>query len=447
MAFALAPILASLVFAPPQPDGEAPSERVEVAVVASPAPSEPPSGPAVPTEPEPSPTTAHEPETTEPAKTWQAELFIDVAYGFNSNFPDNHVYRGMYTNPRTNELAVNTVGAFIRHRLDPREPWQFEIGFHAGAAVDALTGAEPIPGGPDGKYAGSEVFKHIAVANVGFELRKSKTFFGAGVFESPMGIGSFWTKNNWNYTTSWESNLVPYYLAGVKIAQQLPGNVELAGWFVNGFQSYADLNAVPSGLVTVTWNRPRVEVGPPRTGTNALSLSTQLYFGPESVDLHPADWLVYWDTWVVWDFDDHFSMAAVWDLGVDRVGRVGERPLDPAGDQLLYTGGAVFARGTVLEREHVRMDLAVRPEASWDRDGRFFGVDQLLISGTATASMWLWDHLLLRMEYRYDHSTAAQGFFYRDEFGSDDAIGLATDQHTVFLSLAAWWDFWFGRRS
>ncbi len=433
-------IFTALSFAPPEAEAEPPAERVHVAPVAAAAPEpepEPPGADPSPPEPEPEPPSA--------ARTWQAELFIDVAYGFNSNFPDNHVYRGMYTNPRTNELSVSSVGAFIRHGLTEREPWQFELGVHAGAAVDALTSSEPIPGGPDGRYAGAEVFKHIALANAGFEIRKTKTFLGAGVFESPMGIGSFWTKNNWNYTTTWESNIVPYYLAGVKIAQQLPGNVELAGWFVNGFQTYADLNAVPSGLVTLTWNRPPVEVGPPRTGTNSLTVSTQVYFGPESVDLHPDDWLVYWDTSAVWNFDDHFSLAAVWDLGVDRVGRVGDRPFDPAGEQQLYTGGALFARGTVFEREHVRMELALRPEASWDRDGRFFGVDQLLVSGTGTANMWLWDHFLLRMEYRYDHSTADAGFFYREEFTGDDAIALARDQHTVFLSLTAWWDFWFGR--
>ena len=409
-------MLALLVLAPPQPDGQT-------------------------DEPEESESEAE----AEPERSWQAELFVDVAYGFNSNFPDNHVYRGMYTNPRTNELSVAAVGAFVKHRITPREPWQFELGFHAGAAVDALTSNEPIPGGPDGKFAGSEVFKHIALANAGFEIRKTKTFLGAGVFVSPLGLSTFWTKDNWNYTTPWENNVVPYYLTGAKIAQALPGNLELAGWVVNGFQTYADLNSVPSGIVSLTWKRPAVEVGPPRTGTNSLTVATFVYFGPESVDLHPADWLVYWDTWVVWNFDDHFGMAAVWDLGVDRVGRVGDRPLDPDGGQQLYTGGAVQARGTVFEREHVRMDLALRPEASWDRDGRFFGVEQWLISGTATASMFMWDHLLLRAEYRYDYSTAARGFFYRDEFGSDDAIGLARDQHTVFLSLTAWWDFWFGR--
>ena len=437
MSIAAAPILAGLMLAPP--NEHAPSERVSLA----PAPALEPE-----LEPELAPTPAERPAPTRPRstklRTWQAELFVDVAYGFNSNFPDNKVYRGMYTNPRTNELAVSSAGAFIKHAVNEREPWQFELGFHAGAAVDALTSSEPIPGGPDGQYAGSEVFKHIALANAGFELRKTGTFFGAGVFESPMGIGSFWTFNNWNYTTTWESNIVPYYLAGVKVAQKLPANLELAVWFVNGFQTYADLNSVPSGLVTLTWDRPSVEVEAPRTGTSKLTISTQLYFGPERVDLHPADWLVYWDTWAVWDFDKHFSLAAVWDLGVDRVGRVGDRPLDPSGDQQLYTGGALFARGTVFEREHVRMDLAVRPEASWDRDGRFFGVDQWLISGTGTANMWLWGHLLLRMEYRYDHSTAEAGFFYKDEATRDDAFGLATSQHTVFLAMTAWWDFWFG---
>jgi hypothetical protein len=444
MPIASAPLLATILLAPPEPappisDEPATPERVAVAPVLA---SGPRPAPEPDPDPEPEPAPEPDPAAKPPAKTWQASLFVDVAYGFNSNFPDNKVYRGMYTNPRTNELAVNNVGAFIRHGITADEPWQFELGFHAGAAVDALTSAEPIPGGPDGQYAGSEVFKHIALANAGFQIRKTKTTLSAGVFESPMGIGSFWTKNNWNYTTTWESNIVPYFLAGAKVAQQL-GDFELAAWFVNGFQTYADLNSVPSGLLTLTWARPPIDAGPPRTGASNLTVSTQVYFGPERLDLHPADWLVYWDTWAIWDFDDHFSLGAVWDLGVDKAGRAGSRPLAPDGEQQLYTGGALFARGTVFEREHVRMDLAARPEASWDRDGRFFGVDQWLISGTGTANMWLWNHLLLRMEYRYDFSTATDGFFYREEFGSDGAIGLAQDQHTVFLSLTAWWDFWF----
>ena len=434
------PVLIARLLGPPTADADTPvSERLQLAPISDATPSELEPAPAE--TPEPTPTEPTEPTepATEPPHTWHAELFVDIGYGFNSNLPDNHVFRGMYTNPRTGEITVGSVGAFVRHPLADDEPWSFELGLHAGSGVDALTSAEPIPGGPDGKFAGAEVFKHIALANVGFALRKSKTHFAAGVFESPMGIGSFWTFRNWNYTTTWESNLVPYYLAGAKIVQPLPRGFELAGWVVNGFQSYADLNAAPSGLVTLTWARGPTPVDTPRTGETALTISTQVYFGPEgpaTIGLGPKDWLVYWDTWAVYDFDDHFSLAAVWDVGVDRPGR--------ADDSSLYTGGALFARGTVYEGERSHLDLALRPEASWDRDGRFFGVDQWLIAGTGTATLFLFDHVLLRAEYRFDHSTAPQGFFYRREFTSDQSPGLARNQHTVFLSLAAIWDFWFG---
>ena len=429
-----------LALAPPSGSSDAAqveSERVELpAPTAEPELGEnepPPRSPAATPE-------ESEPELEpEPEKTWQAELFIDVAYGFSSNWPDNHVYRGMFTAPRLHELAVHSVGGFVRHQVREDQPWSFELGLHAGAAVDALTDAEPIPGGPDGKYAGSEVFKYIALANAGFVVPKLGTHLSAGVFESPMGIGSFWTFTNWNYTTSWSANVVPYYLTGMRIQQPLPGNLELAAWIVNGWQTYADLNSVPSALVTFTWAPPKRPAPSPRQGKTGVALSTQAYFGPEREGVAGKDWLVYWDNWIVWDFDDHFALAANWDLGVDRAGR--QREL-----RELYTGGALFARGTVFERKQTRIDLSLRPELNYDRDGRFTGAEQWLVAGTATASMWLFQHLLLRAEYRYDYSSAANGYFYREEFGSDDAIALAGDQHTVFLSLTAWWDFWFGAR-
>jgi hypothetical protein len=255
------------------------------------------------------------------------------------------------------------------------------------------------------------------------------------VFFSPLGIGSFWAFQNWNYTTSWESNAVPFYLAGARIAQQI-GEVELAGWVVNGYQTYSDINAVPSGLATVTWTHAR-PAPRPRVGDTSLQLSTQLYFGPETEAIAPEDWLVYWDTWAVWDFDERFGLAAVWDLAFDRVGRseLGQR---------LSTGGALMARGTVVDRGPARFDLSVRPGVFRDAGGHFFGADQWLLGATATANVTLFERLMLRVEYRYDYSTAEGGYFYRRDATADDSPGLAHDQHTVFFSLCAWWDLWFG---
>jgi hypothetical protein len=64
-----------------------------------------------------------------------------------------------------------------------------------------------------------------------------------------------------------------------------------------------------------------------------------------------------------------------------------------------------------------------------------YGVPQLLASSTATLGVELFGHLLARVEYRYDHSTADDGFFFVGSRTDPDAVGLARDQHTVSLSV------------
>src|SRR5688572_10729579 len=109
MVLSTAALLLAL-FAPPEspavePDLAAP-ERVEIPSSPPPAaprtvaetPPEPP--PLPPAEPDPvyrsvsnvDAHTANESEH-EVRKTWQAEIFVDTYYAFNSNSPDNHVIR------------------------------------------------------------------------------------------------------------------------------------------------------------------------------------------------------------------------------------------------------------------------------------------------------------------------------------------------------------------
>ncbi len=415
---------------PPMPEApvaEGPSAEAGPTPEPDPPVAEGPSAEAGPI-PEPDPSAE-----SETPRSWQAELFVDTLYAFNSNMPANHVNRGMTTSPRTGELNVNTMGAFVRHRATDAEPWWIELGFHAGPAVDALVGPDPIPGGADGRYAGVEVFKHIALANAGVRIRKTKTSLGAGVFESPLGLSSFWTFRNSTYMPMWQNHIVPYYFSGARISQEVPGGLTLSGWVVNGAATYADANQVPSGVFSLMYSPP------PRKGMAGLSVNSHVLFGPEGVDISPDDWYVLWDTTIVYDPISRFSIAAAWDFAMERPGRA-------LAEQNLYTGGGLLLRGTAVDRPNVRFDLVVRQDVLWDRDGRFFGVPQWLITPTAGAHLRLWDHLLLRAEYRFDYSTATEGFFYRGDATTDGGPGLARTQHTLFLNLTGLWDFWFGRR-
>jgi hypothetical protein len=357
-----------------------------------------------------------EPEP-EPPRTWETGASVDLSYQFNSNFPDNHIYRGMVPTPRTGEASLNVASAFVEHEPTDDEPWQMQVLFHVGSGVDALVEAEPVAGGPDGRFAGAEVFKHIGLANAGYRAR-SGTLIQGGIMPAPLGIEWFWPDRNNHQTVSWTANGTPFYLMGAQVRQELPKGFDVFAYVVNGWQTMSDLNSVPSYVVGVHF-QPKPE----------LSGAAMVYFGPDDVDISPEAWRVHGDANVGWDAR-RWGLAVVWDAGQERLTALPDRPV------AFWTGGGIFARGTPLIRDRYSLDLAARPEAWWDRDGRIYGVPQWLVSGTATMSLHLFDYVTVRAEYRYDHSTAASGFFYRHSATANDATGLANDQHLVSLSLA-----------
>lgn len=356
-----------------------------------------------------------------PARTWTVTAFVDTGYALNNNRPDNHLYRGTSTTPRTDEFTINLGAVALTHDATDDEPYRFEFGLQAGSAADALVAGEPVPGGDDGAFAGAETWKHLALANAGGRIAQSGTELGAGLFASPIGIGGFWSPFNANVTPSWASNAAPFYFAGLRVQQDLPAGFGLQAWLVNGWQTLADANGAPSGLVGATWDH--------HAPSGSWYAAGFVYFGPDDIDLSADAWRVHTDGQVGWR-GRRLGVAAVWDYGRERVTALPDAPVQ------WWTGGGLFVDGRAYEGRRVDVDVAIRPEAWRDRGGRIYGVDQWLLSGTGTFAVRFFDVLLLRAEYRYDRSTADGGFFYRADATSPDAPGLASDQHTVFFNVA-----------
>lgn len=361
-----------------------------------------------------------------PGGAWTFGSFVDVAYLFNSNVPQNHVYRGTVTTPRTGEFTINLASAYLFHEPTQEAPFRFELAGQFGAGTDALYASEPRPGAPDDVGAGAEVWKHLAAANAGVLVRKTKTEIGAGLFSSPIGIGGYWSRFNWNYSPSWESNAAPFYLAGARILQSLPAGFGLEAWVINGWQTIADANAAPSYLAGLTW------------AGQGFSVAQYVYFGPDQADISPASWRVHSDTFVMYE-RPRFGVGVVWDYGQERI----DPPMEPSRINR-WTGGGLFVHGLAVDREHVELDLALRPDAWYEDGDSIYGVSQWLISGTATVSLRLFDAIMVRAEYRYDRSTAEDGFFFRGEAIAPGDDGLAQDQHTVFLNLTGYFERNFG---
>ncbi len=368
-----------------------------------------------------------------PVMSWSFGAFADLAYVITNNFPHNHVNRGMYTVPRSSEFTANLVVAYARHDPTPRSPWWVELAFQVGSAADALVLAEPRPGGTTSQLAGAEVWKHIGRANAGVVIPSLNTEIGAGLFGTPIGIWSFWAKDNWAYSTPWHLNGVPYVLMGAKIVQPLGHKVKLHGWIVNGWQTYTDINRVPSYMFGVFY-----------TPVPSLTLGELVYFGPEEIDQHVAAWRWFSDAQLVYN-KERVGIAALWDVGRERMTWLPGSPL------ALWHAGALSLRWRVIGPPTWRRntwDMHARGEIYWDREGHIYGVPRnTFYSGVYTNDFRLFDHVLLRLEYRYDHASAASGYFYSANANTDDAGGLARHQHAMYLGLIGYFEWKLHERS
>ncbi len=358
---------------------------------------------------------------------WEVGGFIDANYSYNSNFPDNHVSRLRSAVPRTGEFSLNLAVAYIRRDAIPGQfSPTFELALQAGPAADALMYYEPTPGGDASRFAGMEVFKHIGRANVGFKTKRG-TELSVGMHLSPIGIGIHWTPFNWNYTVSWELDGVPYYLAGLKLVHTINDRHGLQLWVVNGWQTLADANKAPSVMLGYTF-----------TPSPRFNLATFAYAGPDQADIRLAAWRLYSDTQFTYNVD-RFGIGGLFDIGTERLT---DQPGKPVA---LWTTGAVFTRWRVMGKQRT-WDMAARPEAYWDRDGRIYGVaNNLLLGATYTNSVRLTENLMVRLEYRYDRSALAQGYFYRGPAIHDDDPKFARNQHAVYFAVAGVFAHRFGQ--
>jgi len=382
--------------------------------------------PAAAPEPKsPDPTTTTNAES--PEQNWVVGGFIDTGYAFDHNLPDNHVDRGNFTAVRANEVTVNLAAIYVRHTPTDAEPWLFELAGQIGAAAAGLLASEPRPGGDASQFTGPEVWQHLGRANVGARIPKVGTELAVGLFTTPIGIYSFWSKDNWTFSTPWHLNAVPYVLMGGRISQPIGKKFVAQVWITNGWQSYGDINRLPS-----------IMVGGAYTPHRHVTLSQWTYFGPEDVDNRARAWRTLFDQWIVYD-NGKWGLSGVFDVGRERLTAIFDEPV------ALWMGGAITARGRVLtsRRERVSWDMYGRGETFWDRDGRMFGVRQLIGSGAYGNTVTLFDHVMLRVEYRYDRSSNRTGYFYRGAAVHDDDDGLGRDQHSVFFALTGYFDHAF----
>src|SRR5688500_6110038 len=124
---------------------------------------------------------------------WHYGAYLDVSYGLNFNFPENHQFRSRGTTPRTNELAPNMALGYVRKLATAESRWGMELGGQGGYDTRNFAYGQDLP-----HVGGGDTFRHIAYANVSYLAPSGMTVL-AGLFDSLIGYESLYAAKNLNY--------------------------------------------------------------------------------------------------------------------------------------------------------------------------------------------------------------------------------------------------------
>jgi hypothetical protein len=353
------------------------------------------------------------PEPKVSVAEWTYGAMVDVAYGLNFNFPDNHRWRSKETTPRTNELAPNMVLGYIRKETLKESRWGMELALQGGYDTDALV-PEPEPG-RDQPMAGADTLRHISRANISYLAALGNGLrLSAGLMEGYINYESFYAANNFNYTRAYLTDYNPNFMLGMSARYPFSGNFDVGLHVMNGFNYLSHPNHAPSFGADLDW---RI--------TQRTTFTQNVYYGPDQESTSLRFWRLFSDSQIEWR-GEKFTLAAIYDIGT-------EQAADRPGARQFWTSGALFTRYGLSGP----WSAAVRPEVFWDRNGLMTKAEQLIWAVTTTVEYrrHFRQHMgVVRLEHRYDRSTGQEGGFFRRGQVSPEG-SLSPDQHLLFLSL------------
>jgi hypothetical protein len=356
----------------------APAEAPPAA--APPAPTPPAAPPAAPAAaPAPAAPAAPAAAAAPAPKPWYQRIeihgYVDAYYAYNFNRPaggDSFLPGTGTSAKRANEFALNL--AAIGAALAP-EPVGFTLILNYGTGSEVVHSAEPA-----GAVVGRDVWRFVQQASIAVKLGVGRGLvIEAGILPSHIGFEVLASKDNWNYTRSWQAELSPYYLAGLKISYAFTDHFAAQFWVVNGWQLISDNNEAKSLGTQLAWTWEK------------FTLSFNTFFGPELPNDN-GSWRLFGDLIITGKPTSWLSLALQFDLGYQ---------FRPGADALWHA-----AAGYVRLGPWKSLAFTVRGEYFSDPDGGISGAPQTLAEGTGTLEYRFNEFLGVKLEGRYDHSSA-----------------------------------------
>lgn len=308
--------------------------------------------------------------------------FVDVAAVYNANAPASHedFIAGTGTSAkRANEVALNLAELQWTRAVSAEQPVGFTLSVVAGDGETVVHGSDSL--------------RYVYQASLAYRLPDG-VVLEAGVYPSHIGFESFFSKDDWNYTRSWLGELSPYCQTGIKASYAFHAHWSAQLHVLNGWQLVHDNNDARSFGTQLAYASDR------------LTASLNTFIGPELAD-DDTSLRTLADVVAVYRLTPRLQLGGSYDLGEQQL---------PEARTARWRGLATYARYTL----NARHAFALRAERFRDDRGAISGTRQRLREATLTWEVRPRDALVLKLETRYDDSTARV---------------FADDAHAQFLAL------------
>ena len=354
--------------------------------------------------------------TSEPAATWQYGAFVDVAYLRDFNHPLNRTFRGRGTTWRVDEWDLNMAGAFLKMKADAETRWGAELLVQEGKDSELFGFSATAP-----NLAGASVLRHLGLANVSYVAGVGRGLtFQTGIFSSLVGFDSLYAKDNVNYTRPWSADFTPYLMMGINASYPFTEHVTATFLVINGYWHLADANSVPTEGVQVAYK-----------AAGRSSLKQTVLWGPHQSDTSLKFWRFLSDT-VFERRGDRIVTAFEYQLSTELV-------TAPSAGRAWWMAAQLPMHWVVRKP----VAVAVRPEISWDSDGRWTASSQTVGAMTTTVEYgipWHAAHAFIRFEHRVDTSHGTDGGFFHGAIFDPQHVDLKPTQHLLGVALIVTFD-------
>ncbi|TGL80139.1 outer membrane beta-barrel protein [Leptospira yasudae] len=306
-------------------------------------------------------------------------FFVDSYYAHNPYRPTSRDNKYLTQPARWDEININL--AHIDGKIET-DQYRGRLAFQFGNSVNANYKNEV----SSEKNSNQVSVRNIQEAYAGIKLAKN-LWLDAGIYFGNIGLESWISHSNWNYTRALALDYVPYYSSGFRLSYQYSEKLSFQLHLMNGWSNITETNRDKAIGTQIEYKF-----------TDKFKVVHNTFVGNEAPDNQPRQTRYYNNIIFQYNFTKFFIVAASGDVGIQRVPNPGVN----AYRQWYHGTFWITYRPIEVFRTSVRLERMYDPEQTILQTGTRNG---FLTSGaTLTLDYIPNENAMVRLEGRYFRS-------------------------------------------